>query len=329
MDKRYQVFVSSTFVDLKEERSKVMQTLLEMNCIPAGMELFPALDDEQFSFIKSVIDDCDYYLIIIGGRYGSIASDGLSFTEKEYDYALGKGLKVVALVHGEPAELPKKFTESDPQAEASLQRFREKVKTGRLVRFWKDANELPGLVALGMQATIRYFPARGWIRGDRVASEDLLAENNQLRKRVDELTAAAGPVRHDPIPGLDLAGLDETFCVEAVVYTMDTAQTIQQVLTWREIFASIAPFLGGSLSRSDASTTLAQYCRKRLGVRGEPVLDEQCFATIAVQLRELGLVAITPIVRGQSAEMWALTPAGERLMVELRAVRTQTGKHSE
>lgn len=88
MDKRYQVFVSSTYSDLHEERSKVIQTLMEMDCIPAGMELFPAIDQEQFEFIKKVIDDCDYYLLIIGGRYGSLTNDGISFTEKEYDYAV-------------------------------------------------------------------------------------------------------------------------------------------------------------------------------------------------------------------------------------------------
>jgi len=71
MDKRYQIFISSTYADLKEERRRVIQTVMELDCIPAGMELFPAADEEQFEFIKRVIDDCDYYLLIIGGRYGS------------------------------------------------------------------------------------------------------------------------------------------------------------------------------------------------------------------------------------------------------------------
>ncbi|MCR9883896.1 DUF4062 domain-containing protein, partial [Vibrio alginolyticus] len=75
MEKRYQVFVSSTFADLQEERQQVIQALMEMDCIPAGMELFPATDEEQWEFIKRIIDDCDYYLLIIGGRYGSVSSD--------------------------------------------------------------------------------------------------------------------------------------------------------------------------------------------------------------------------------------------------------------
>src|ERR1041385_5378657 len=102
MEKRYQVFVSSTYADLKDERRRVIQALMEMDCIPAGMELFPAADEERWNFIKKVIDDCDYYLLIIGGRYGSTTPDGISYTEKEFDYAVSIGLKVVALIHGEP-----------------------------------------------------------------------------------------------------------------------------------------------------------------------------------------------------------------------------------
>jgi hypothetical protein len=47
MDKRYQVFVSSTYADLQHERQRVIQALMEMDCIPSGMELFPAADEEQ------------------------------------------------------------------------------------------------------------------------------------------------------------------------------------------------------------------------------------------------------------------------------------------
>jgi len=131
MEKRYQVFVSSTFADLQDERSRVLQTLMEMDCIPAGMELFPAADEEQWAFIKKIVDDCDYYLLIIGGRYGSISSDGVSYTEKEYDYAVSKGMKVVALLHAKPLEIPVGKSEMDSQSRVKLESFREKVKQGR------------------------------------------------------------------------------------------------------------------------------------------------------------------------------------------------------
>jgi hypothetical protein len=47
VEKRFQVFVSSTYTDLQEERRKVIQTIMEMDCIPSGMEMFPAADEEQ------------------------------------------------------------------------------------------------------------------------------------------------------------------------------------------------------------------------------------------------------------------------------------------
>ena len=45
MEKRYQVFISSTFRDLVQERQEVLKAVLEIDHMPAGMELFPASDD--------------------------------------------------------------------------------------------------------------------------------------------------------------------------------------------------------------------------------------------------------------------------------------------
>lgn len=185
MDKRYQIFVSSTYTDLRDERAKVIQALMEMDCIPAGMELFPAVDETQWQFIKKIIDDCDYYVLIIGGRYGSLTTDGISYTEQEYDYAVDRGLKVVALVHGAPDSLPVSKSDVSPEKLERLAAFRHKVSTGRLVKFWQDTAELPGLVATSLSRTIRTYPAVGWVRAHTVAVEDLFEEldieDNSLR----------------------------------------------------------------------------------------------------------------------------------------------------
>lgn len=105
-DTRYQVFISSTFTDLVDERKAVMKALLDCDCFPAGMELFPALDEEQFRYIQTIIDESDYYILIIGGRYGSITADGISYTEKEYDYAVSKRKHVLAFIHNNPESIP-------------------------------------------------------------------------------------------------------------------------------------------------------------------------------------------------------------------------------
>jgi hypothetical protein len=81
VEKKYQVFISSTYIDLQEERQEVMNALLELDCIPSGMELFPATNEEQWDLIKDVIDECDYYVLILGGRYGSLDSDNMGYME--------------------------------------------------------------------------------------------------------------------------------------------------------------------------------------------------------------------------------------------------------
>ena len=121
------MFISSTYADLKDERRNVFQALMEMDCIPAGMELFPASDDDQWEFIRRVIDDCDYYMLILGGRYGSMTTEGISYTEKEFDYAVERGIRVIALVHEEPESLPMTKSELDPATREKLSVFREKV----------------------------------------------------------------------------------------------------------------------------------------------------------------------------------------------------------
>ncbi len=77
--KKYQVFISSTYSDLIDERAAATQCLLDNNCIPVGMEQFPASDMSQMDYIKRMLDDCDYYILILGGRYGSLDRDGVGF----------------------------------------------------------------------------------------------------------------------------------------------------------------------------------------------------------------------------------------------------------
>ena len=60
------------------------------------MELFPAASEEELSFIKRVIDDCDYYLLIVAGGYGSTGADGISYRIEERITSIGE-LKMSAV----------------------------------------------------------------------------------------------------------------------------------------------------------------------------------------------------------------------------------------
>ncbi len=98
MNKKLQVFISSTYTDLIEERQAAVEAILDAGHIPAGMELFKA-GKSQMKTIQKWIDESDVYMLILGGRYGSIEEDsGLSYTELEYKYALSKNMPVFAII---------------------------------------------------------------------------------------------------------------------------------------------------------------------------------------------------------------------------------------
>jgi hypothetical protein len=170
---RYQVFVSSTFTDLKEEREKVLQALLECKAFPTGMELFPSADEEQFEFIKREIDSSDYYIVIIAGRYGSVAEDGVGYTEKEYDYAISCEKPVLTFLHEDIGQLPGTKLETSDIGRRRLDAFRGKVRQRRLVNFYRNPDDLKAKVLNSLNQQFQIKPMRGWMRAGQTSRADL------------------------------------------------------------------------------------------------------------------------------------------------------------
>ncbi|MEM6333689.1 MAG: DUF4062 domain-containing protein [Planctomycetota bacterium] len=329
MEKRYQVFVSSTYADLKDERQKVTQTLMEMDCIPAGMELFPAFDEEQFEFIKRVIDDCDYYVLIIGGRYGSLTADGVSYTEKEYQYAVSRGLKILAFVHESPGDIPRNKSEIDPELVAKLDDFRDRVKTGRLVKQWRTADQLPGLVSLSLSKTMKTYPAVGWVRGGKATNSELLEDLNRLRKENEALRIEIRSLdngQDTSAEPLNLAAIDSA--VELRISWSDGRyKEFQSVsVTWADIFAEIAPGLSSHPSDSSVRSKLAARLfriAKGRQTHWSISLDDKQFEIVRVQLSALGLVDVSysKATDGNMGLFWSITGLGQELMLKLCTVK--------
>jgi len=329
MNKRYQVFVSSTYADLKEERSKVIQTLMEMDCIPSGMELFPAIDEEQFEFIKKVIDDCDYYILIIGGRYGSLSNDGISYTEKEYEYAINSGIKVLAFLHKNPDEIPLGKSDIDPALREKLKLFREKVADGRLVKFWEKSEDLPGLLSLSLTKTIKTYPAIGWTRVQESSNEDLLLELNDLRKENKTTSDQLNKLKKEQNTSIEnIAALDEKFTVKGKKWNDYSRHydTWELSISWSKLFEVLSPFLLEYPSDDNVKSKLGDllYEVKTKAVTSAHI-NEQDFQTVKVQFTSLGLVNVkyTKTTSGGMSLFWFITEKGKKLMYELRTVKSK------
>lgn len=187
MDKRYQVFISSTFADLEEERKGIMEAIIELDCFPAGMEMFPATDTEQFEYIKSIIDESDYYVLVIAGRYGSVAEDGISYTEKEYEYAKEIGIPILTFVKKDIENIAACKTDQDPQKKIKLDEFRNKALSGRMAKFWDSADDLKYKIHNSLSKEFKTHPRIGWVKGSAAMNVEILEQINHLQKENSEL----------------------------------------------------------------------------------------------------------------------------------------------
>jgi len=175
---KYQVFISSTYNDLQREREQVIKATLEMGHIPVGMEMFSAADEEQWKIITRQIDSCDYYAVILAHRYGSTVS-GVSYTEKEYDYAISKGIPVLSFVLERDASWPADRIDTDPNAKLLIDNFIKKVKT-KPVSFWASAADLHGKYSISLMKQIISTPRPGWARATDVAGPEVVKEIARL-----------------------------------------------------------------------------------------------------------------------------------------------------
>ena len=180
MEKKYQVFVSSTYKDLTEERKEVIQALLELDCIPVGMELFPAADDDQWTLIKRLIEDCDYYVLIVGGRYGSLNSDGISYTQMEYEYAILQNIPTIAFLHKNPEKIEVGKSELQQEQIEKLQKFKAKVQE-KMCRYWETPSELGSQVSRSLIKLIRDKPRVGWVKASSLPAMFFAKQHSALR----------------------------------------------------------------------------------------------------------------------------------------------------
>lgn len=185
MKVKYQVFISSTYEDMKMERDQLIKCILEMGHIPVGMEMFSAANEEQWKVIQRQIDDCDYYLVIVAHRYGS--TDGcISYTEKEYNYALSKGIPVLGFVLDDSVSWKPEYMEDDVVKKEKLLFFKKRISS-KMVSFWKSTEDLYGKAAIALNKAITTYERPGYVRATEAVDKEIYKELARLSSENSEL----------------------------------------------------------------------------------------------------------------------------------------------
>uniref|UniRef100_UPI00321707FF DUF4062 domain-containing protein n=1 Tax=uncultured Draconibacterium sp. TaxID=1573823 RepID=UPI00321707FF len=324
--KKYQVFVSSTYEDLKEERKEVIQALLELDCIPVGMELFPATDDEQWTLIKELIEDCDYYILIIGGRYGSLNKDGISYTQMEYEYATSTGVPCISFLHKSPEKIIVSKTDKDSTKEELLNEFR-KLASKKMVKYWETPEQLGSVVSRSLIKLIKTKPRTGWVKADKISSSESTLEILRLKEKIQELENKLNTNLNAEVE--ELSQGEDKFNIsfhykktQNVNYKKDSIE-----VTWNQLFAKTCTIFIDEAKEVDYKERINSFIKHLIQKNDSNIskvliiIDD--FMSILIQFKALGLIEQS--IRNRSVKdlntYWKLTKKGDDLITKLRAIK--------
>lgn len=326
MNKKYQVFISSTYTDLIEERKKIVNILLMADCIPSGMESFVATDNEQFEVIKKIIELCDYYMLIIGKRYGSINDEtGKSYTEMEYLYAKEKGIPVLVFVLDEAIKVDPAKEEQDPSSIVALRNFKQEALNNRLGCMWTTIDDLVGKVALSIMTAKNEIKRLGWQRateyneGDlRRQIMDLQEENNSLVDKIEEMTKT----------NVNCDNVEFNDYVINIKYKYKSYQnqyyTKESEVNLKEFFIVLSlNMLDVAINEDVIKGVLIKYCSSNNS--SALLVDDNQMKVILNQLKEGGF--ITSKWSDSSKKLfWKLTKKGKQMRFDLTIKKIITEK---
>jgi hypothetical protein len=319
-----------------------MQALLELDCIPSGMELFPAADEDQWTLIKGVIDDCDYYIVVIGGRYGSIGPNGKSYTQMEYEYAVAQGKPAIAFLHKDPGSIPANKCEENQDGREKLEAFRLLAQQ-KMCKYWSSAADLGSVVSRSLVKLVKNHPAVGWVRADLLPDQGTAEEILRLRKRIEELESnlSSFPAGTEHLSqGKETVKLNYEFGVynNPDGYRADKKQSDIFSASWDDLFAVMSPLLIDEASDSILKNALDRFVEEQNGDKLKSTypdlhnytlkrfsLNDEDFKTIKVQFLALRLISKSSKKKTRSVSdrnaYWTLTPYGEAVMIGLRAIK--------
>jgi len=303
MAKKYQVFISSTFDDLKEHRDAVVKAVLQLGHLPVGMEMFNAGDQTQWETIKSYIDSSDYYLVVLAHRYGTKDPEsGLSYTETEYDYAGEQGIPRLGFVIEKGATWPADMVEA--KAKKKLDAFKSKVGKARVIKFWNTIDKLAYHVSLSLSNEITINPRTGWVRATEAASPQVAEELARLSKENKEYANKLSFFQ----------GQDElAFLIDIISneFSSIPVGVIEAHVSYLELFMI-------ACSNQENPHTLKLYHIVLAKLDAIINDDFQWIKHGFEELARLSLLSVTRSPNGSDNSYWTLTEKGRSLYIKLR-----------
>jgi len=329
--KKYTVFVSSTYEDLKVERDQIIKSILELGHIPVGMEMFSAADEQQWQIIKKQIDEIDYYVALVAHAYGSVNDQGTSYTEMEYDYAVSQGVPVLGFVIDEKASWPGNRIEKDAKKKKSLSAFKKKVKS-RLIQFWQNGDDLHGKVSISLSKAMTANPRTGWIRatvipGPEVVQEltRLSVENAALRANTASLLQSTAKADNVILHTVEVLSKNKIPYKVRKTSSWNNSQSFTKTLM--ELFGFCAPYLITEQSEPNLAINIAATSLQSSEYYSTFPIGTNVVSRILADFAALDLVQPSQKKRSMkdTDKYWTLSTLGKQVMKESRRLLLEAG----
>jgi hypothetical protein len=279
--------------------------------------------------IKSLIDDCDYYVVIVAGKYGSENDEGVSYTRKEYEYAVEKGKPVIAFLHRDPDALDRRDTETDPKTQEKLEQFKALCRT-RLCSEWETPADLAAKVTTSLVKLMKRHSAVGWIRGSHLPDESAAQKMNALHDEVNHLKVENEDLKSQN----EVYRSRETSITPAVERLEGNCQIAYWLLsppaerafvnywntTWEEVFSVLAPSLMTAATQQDVAATIRTSIQERWFPEGADQkvteIPRDCLEDLLIQFHKMKLIRPAD---NRLPGHWSLTDLGFQHLYRVRA----------
>jgi hypothetical protein len=339
IDKRYHVFISSTGADMQAERTVLAQTLVSQGYFSWGLEHRTPLTT---AFARRQIDDCDYFILMLGSRYGELSASGVSYLHLEYIYAVTKQKPILVLLHESPDTRAPELQEATQDGRLKFQDFRRQLQREReMVVTFRDLRDLEMAVRHAMPQLVNRYPAQGWIRPNLAQIQQLQDENEQLRQKLIAMESArvSAPVSEG---GLELPQVqgDEDFAFDYKVHAYQDGNfrelRPQRNMRWNDILMIIGPGFSPGAPEENFARVINDYLNStalpdvrdvmpRAHAVARSQINVRALHAIKMQLKHNGW--IVPVGRDDRQRvLWELSAIGERHLSRVLAKqRLQSG----
>lgn len=324
LDKRYQVFISTSGSEMQPERIVLAQTLVGMGFFSWGLEQRTPLST---AFARRQIDDCDYVVILLGSAYGEQSVSGVGYMHLEYIYAVTKQKPIIVFMHEEPSARDGVLHDDKPELREKFQEFRKLLQNEvDQVFTYRSMRDLEMAVRFNLPQMLERSPVLGWVRPQNI--QVLQDEIDHLKSKLEQLETEAGKREVDPFLSLPKVSMHEPFSFE---YRMHAYQDgnfkelkIQKKLTWAQLLSILGTTFVHPTPEEFFSKRMNEYLNET-GIQDARVEMPRAHAVARAQINIRALHSIKMQMRqnewiiqsgrdDRQRMLWQITPKAQKLM---------------